>query len=427
MSSRLFHKHHVSMALTWERDVIFDLETSCKMLQDMEDTMNMNVTWTCRTCRTCKTCNVFEDQHQNKNVVKYCEGVQRVISGHPTGRSKPPNKTPATLRRPQPHSPLYGSRVATCAVKPCCQCCCCAGYWIQTVCPTVHVWIMRINRCMLPLNAQVGLVCPKNGMFARRRLHKERQYGMSCAPGYQPHVKLANVCSSHMTRQEFRSIAHSLLHWSGLRQYLHPSPKVLVTLNHFAKWFWNILVVKGKTTRTEHPRVCRKGHFPFFFAGCLGAQPVWLWTVKANESPTLTHVGTKPKIVGASTLLIWKVEVLSKLTEVFFFTKKELNVKFPTVWAMEKQRREKSANWRNHRKKIREEKESQNQRWRCPKFCVFSMLCGSRGWTSRFAKAAGSHLGRWNMKNCTPLWCEALKCWKNANSCGASQISTSKW
>lgn len=46
------------------------------------------------------------------------------------------------------------------------------------------------------MNAQVGFVGLRNRMLARWWLQKTRQYGMSCAPGYQPHVKLANGRSS---------------------------------------------------------------------------------------------------------------------------------------------------------------------------------------------------------------------------------------
>ena len=41
------------------------------------------------------------------------------------------------------------------------------------------------------------------------------------------------------------------------------------------------------------------------------------------------------------------------------------------------------------------------------KHCVFPMFCGPGKSKSRLAKAAGaSHLGRWEIKNCTPLWRE---------------------
>ena len=72
----------------------------------------------------------------------------------------------------------------------------------------------------------------------------------------------------------------------------------------------------------------------------------------------------------------------------------------------------------------------------------FPMFWGSGGSKSRLAKAAGAApLGRWEMKNSTPLWREAdsevknttdsehfwkLRCWKSRGRCGAKHISKSK-
>ena len=39
---------------------------------------------------------------------------------------------------------------------------------------------------------------------------------------------------------------------------------------------------------------------------------------------------------------------------------------------------------------------------------IFPMICGSRGWESRLAKAAGAEpAGQMRDQNCTPLWREA--------------------
>ena len=80
---------------------------------------------------------------------------------------------------------------------------------------------------------------------------------------------------------------------------------------------------------------------------------------------------------------------------------------------MEKQRWEESE--KRRREKIRREKELEERRCWCAKRyvekskdCVFQMFCGSGGSKSRLAKAARANLlGRWEMKNCTPFWCEA--------------------
>ena len=68
--------------------------------------------------------------------------------------------------------------------------------------------------------------------------------------------------------------------------------------------------------------------------------------------------------------------------------------------------------------------------------CVFPMICGSGGSKSRLAKAAGaalkrrvrSHLARWEMKKCTPLWRKAhlqvkkLKTLHVRSTCGSWDV-----
>ena len=75
------------------------------------------------------------------------------------------------------------------------------------------------------------------------------------------------------------------------------------------------------------------------------------------------------------------------------------------------QREEKS-----RREKIREEKESEERSLGARKgrkvakhsAFPFPMICGSGGSKSRLAKRrVRSHLARWEMKKCTPLWREA--------------------
>ena len=68
------------------------------------------------------------------------------------------------------------------------------------------------------------------------------------------------------------------------------------------------------------------------------------------------------------------------------------------------------------------------------------MICGSRGRkVTSLKRRAQSHLARWEMKNCTPLWREAhfqnaplsdhfwkLRCRKSGRHCGAKHMSKSK-
>ena len=115
-------------------------------------------------------------------------------------------------------------------------------------------------------------------------------------------------------------------------------------------------------------------------------------------------------------------------------------MKLPTIWTVEKQRREES-----------EEKRSEERRCRCAKgrkvaiHCVFPMICGSGGSKSRLAKAAGaepagqmkdenvhavvarSTFPSQNVQN-TPTSDHFLKlrCRKSARRCGAKHISKSK-
>ena len=55
---------------------------------------------------------------------------------------------------------------------------------------------------------------------------------------------------------------------------------------------------------------------------------------------------------------------------------------------------------KSRREKIREEKESEERRWRW-----FVAPEGRK--VGSLKRRVRSHLARWEMKNCTPLWCEA--------------------
>ena len=104
--------------------------------------------------------------------------------------------------------------------------------------------------------------------------------------------------------------------------------------------------------------------------------------------------------------LPWKITILIEGS---------LEVKLPTIWRDEKAvSREKS----QKRKDQKKEDAGARKGRKVAKHCVFSWFCGSGGLKSRLAKAAGAgrHLGRWEMKSCTPLWRKAhleVKCVKN--------------
>ena len=103
------------------------------------------------------------------------------------------------------------------------------------------------------------------------------------------------------------------------------------------------------------------------------------------------------------------------------------------------------------RKKIREEKESEERRCRCVKgskaaiHYVFPMICGTGGSKSRLAKAAGAEpsgqmrdekvhavvaRSTFRSQNVQSAPCSEhfwkLRCWKSARCCGAKHMSKSK-
>ena len=73
-----------------------------------------------------------------------------------------------------------------------------------------------------------------------------------------------------------------------------------------------------------------------------------------------------------------------------------LEVKLPTIWTDAKAEVGRVREEKRRREKIREEKESEDRRCRCPKrekrrdSLRFPIICGSGGWKSRLAKAAGA-------------------------------------
>ena len=84
-------------------------------------------------------------------------------------------------------------------------------------------------------------------------------------------------------------------------------------------------------------------------------------------------------------------------------TEGSLEVKLRTIWTDGKSNIEKQR-WREKKK----EDPGAPKGRKVAKQCVFPKIWGSGGSKSRLAKTAGAEpLGRWDMKNWTPLWCEA--------------------
>ena len=133
-------------------------------------------------------------------------------------------------------------------------------------------------------------------------------------------------------------------------------------------------------------------------------------------------------------------------------TEGSLEIKLPTIWTDEKQsraeaeRRERLEERRSEKRKSQKKEDADARKGRkVAKHCVFPMICGSGGWKSRLAKAAGaepagqmrdeklhavvarSTFRSQNVQK-TPFsdhfW--KLRCRKSARRCGAKQISKSK-
>ena len=133
-------------------------------------------------------------------------------------------------------------------------------------------------------------------------------------------------------------------------------------------------------------------------------------------------------------------------------TEGSLEVKLPTIWTDEKQsraeaeRRERLEERRSEKRKSQKKEEADARKGRkVAKHCVFPMICGSGGWKSRLAKAAGAEpagqmrdeklhavVARSTFRSqhvqSTPcldhFW--KLRCRKSARRCGAKHISKSK-
>ena len=95
-----------------------------------------------------------------------------------------------------------------------------------------------------------------------------------------------------------------------------------------------------------------------------------------------------------------------------YTSEESLEVKLPTYGQMEKQRWEESEKKREERSEKRKGQKKEDAGARKGSkdavHFVFPMICGSGGRKVGSQKLrVGSHLGRWEMKNCTPLWREA--------------------
>ena len=119
-----------------------------------------------------------------------------------------------------------------------------------------------------------------------------------------------------------------------------------------------------------------------------------------------------------------------------------LEVKLPTIW-----RDEKAVSREKSQKREDQKKEDAGARKgrKVAKHCVFRGFVAPEGWkVGSLKRRVRRHLGRWEMKSCTPLWREAnfevkryktpqrrtlwkLRYRKSARRCGAKHISKSKY
>ena len=104
-----------------------------------------------------------------------------------------------------------------------------------------------------------------------------------------------------------------------------------------------------------------------------------------------------------------KMDIYHKLIE------GSLEVKLPTIWTDGKAELGRVREEKSRREKIREEKESEERRCRCAKrwesrktLCFFQWFVVPEGRkVGSLKQRVRSHLAKWEMTNCTPLWREA--------------------
>ena len=83
-------------------------------------------------------------------------------------------------------------------------------------------------------------------------------------------------------------------------------------------------------------------------------------------------------------------------------------VKLPTIWTDGKAQVGRVREEKRRRKKIKKEKVSEERRSRCGKLCFFQWFVAPEGRkVGSLKRQVQSHVIRWKMKSCTPLWREA--------------------
>ena len=110
----------------------------------------------------------------------------------------------------------------------------------------------------------------------------------------------------------------------------------------------------------------------------------------------------------------------------YFIIEGSLEVKLPTIWTVEKQRWEESVGRRVRREKIRRKKMQVREKVGKSRFTVFFQwfVAPEGRKVGSLKRRVRSQLGRWEIKNCTPLWREAhfqVKMYK------AHQLRTTFW
>ena len=174
------------------------------------------------------------------------------------------------------------------------------------------------------------------------------------------------------------------------------------------------------------------------------------WLMQSFAGPTIAgseKTGRDLHLDLASSKRMQKTE----FTNDWLFIEGSLEVKLPTIWTDEKQRRsrrteKRSAEERRSEKRKSQQKENAGARKgrKLAKHCVFPMICGSGGSKSRLAKAADaepsgqmrdeklhavvarSTFASQNVQNTPgPEHFLKLRCPKSAHRCGAKHIC--KW
>ena len=117
---------------------------------------------------------------------------------------------------------------------------------------------------------------------------------------------------------------------------------------------------------------------------------------------------------------------------VYIIIEGSLEVKLPTIWTDEKAevrraRREQSQREKSRKRKDQKKEDAGVRKGRkVAKHCVFRWFVAPEGRkVGSLKRRARRHLGRWEMKSCTPLW--RHKTPGSRSTFGAKHISKSKW